>query len=508
VFLVLLAAGLTSSLWCWSRGYTLLDGDAEAHLNIARRLLDSRTPGPEQLGTGWLPLPHILLVPFTLRDSWWRSGIAGAVPSAAYLSLAGIFLFAAARRAFQSAAAGWAAAFLFALNPNSLYLGAVPMTEMLFAGALAALLWSSLWFRDSGSLLAVAAAAIASNAASLTRYEGWFLIPFVAAYFWFSSRRVLPAAVFAATASLAPLAWLAHNAFYYNNPLEFYSGPWSAMAIHNRELAQGVVVPTDHNWVASFRYYLEAARLTAGMPLAVLGLAGALVALMRRQWWPLALLLLCPIFYIWSLHSGGADLYVPTLWPFTAYNTRYALPALMFAAFAASALASVFLGWPTLAAAVVLFAGCLGPWLQPAPLTWKEARDNSEGRRQAQSLAAEYLAANYRTGSGIIMSLGQLSGVLREAGIPLREVLHEGNHPAWDAAMAAPKLFLREEWALAVPGDDVARMLPQAVAQGRLYRLRKQVIVKSTPVVEIYHLDSVQDPVRSSARDRLGHPVP
>ena len=44
--------------WCFERGYVLYYGDAEAHLNIARRIVDSRTPGPEQIGTVWLPLPH------------------------------------------------------------------------------------------------------------------------------------------------------------------------------------------------------------------------------------------------------------------------------------------------------------------------------------------------------------------------------------------------------------------------------------------------------------------
>ena len=117
-----------------------------------------------------------------MRDDWWRSGVAGAIPSAACFVLAGAFLFAAARRLYASAAAGLAVALLFALNPNMLYLQSTPMTEAMFAAALAALLWATVWFRDSQSVWAVLAAAAASNAASLTRYEGWFLIPFVALY--------------------------------------------------------------------------------------------------------------------------------------------------------------------------------------------------------------------------------------------------------------------------------------------------------------------------------------
>ena len=53
----------------------LLYGDAVAHINIARRVLDSRTPGLLQLGTVWLPLPHIFMIPFVYSDAAWRTGI-------------------------------------------------------------------------------------------------------------------------------------------------------------------------------------------------------------------------------------------------------------------------------------------------------------------------------------------------------------------------------------------------------------------------------------------------
>ena len=35
-------------VWFYRSGATLLSGDAEAHLNIARRIIDSRTPGWNQ----------------------------------------------------------------------------------------------------------------------------------------------------------------------------------------------------------------------------------------------------------------------------------------------------------------------------------------------------------------------------------------------------------------------------------------------------------------------------
>jgi hypothetical protein len=75
--LLLTAISAAAIGFCAAGGYTLYDGDAEAHLNIARRVLDSRTPGSEQLGTVWLPLPHVLMLPFVMHWNWWRGGVGG-----------------------------------------------------------------------------------------------------------------------------------------------------------------------------------------------------------------------------------------------------------------------------------------------------------------------------------------------------------------------------------------------------------------------------------------------
>ena len=287
LFVVLIAISASAAVWCARQGYTLYYGDAEAHLNIARRVLDSRTPGPEQLGTVWLPLPHLLMIPFTGRDVWWRSGMGGVIPVAASFVIAGMFLFAAAVRAYGSAGAGLVVALLFALNPNMLYLQSIPMTESIFAAALAALLWSTLVFRDSQSTHAVVFAAVASDAASLTRYEGWFLIPFVALYFLIAARKKWHAAAFAGLACLGPVAWLAHNQYYYSNALEFYNGAYSAKAIYAAQLARGeAAYPGDHNWAQAIEYYFAAMKLAIGAPLLGVGALGGLIALCRKNWWP------------------------------------------------------------------------------------------------------------------------------------------------------------------------------------------------------------------------------
>src|SRR5580704_13327308 len=97
-----MAAALT---YFYRSGSTLYPGDAEAHLNIARRIIDSRTPGWSQIGTTWLPLPHLLMIPLVRNDWMWRTGLAGAIVSGVSMALAAAFLFASMHRIFSSTAA-------------------------------------------------------------------------------------------------------------------------------------------------------------------------------------------------------------------------------------------------------------------------------------------------------------------------------------------------------------------------------------------------------------------
>ena len=70
-------------LFYYRAGEVLLYGDAIAHINIARRVLDSRTPGLLRLGTVWLPLPHLLMIPFIVSTKMWQTGAGGSIPSMA-----------------------------------------------------------------------------------------------------------------------------------------------------------------------------------------------------------------------------------------------------------------------------------------------------------------------------------------------------------------------------------------------------------------------------------------
>lgn len=467
-------------------GWTLYYGDAEAHLNIARRVVDSRTPGYDQIGTVWLPLPHLMMLPLARVDRWWAGGLAAAVPSAVSFVVAAAFLFAGVRRLFDSVTAAAAAA-LFATNPNILYLQSVPMTEAMFWASLMALLYFTVRFRQTQGWGSVIGAGIACCLGALTRYEAWFLIPFVAVYLGLQAkRRKLAAAVlFGAVASLGPLCWLAHNWWVEGDPLNFYRGPYSALAIQG-----SAPYPGRGNWSLAVFYFQTAAQLCAGKGLWWMGLAGVLAVLLKRELWPLILLVLPAVFYVWSMHSAASPVFVPTLWPNSYYNTRYGLALVPFLAVASAGIVAWAPRRAQSALAVVIVAAGAAPWLlQPAPeswITWKESRVNSEGRREWVRQVADYLRPRYVRGSGMISGSGEVRAVNREMGIPLRETLTLNNGLFWMAAVRRPDLFLWQEWAVVMGGDEAQSGVNRAGRYGIRYKLEKTIIVKDSPVIEIY----------------------
>ncbi len=86
-------------------GAVLLYGDAVAHINIARRVFDSQTPGLLQLGTVWLPLPHLLMMPLVASNWAWQTGVGGSLPSMAAYVFGVVGLFRLVRGAVANSSA-------------------------------------------------------------------------------------------------------------------------------------------------------------------------------------------------------------------------------------------------------------------------------------------------------------------------------------------------------------------------------------------------------------------
>ena len=107
---------VTAFLFFFFQDQTFVHIDAIAHVNKARGLFDNINPGLQQLGTVWLPLPHLLMAPLAAIDPLWRTGIAGSVVSVLCFIGTSIFLFLTGLEWTGSSVAGWLAFLLFALS--------------------------------------------------------------------------------------------------------------------------------------------------------------------------------------------------------------------------------------------------------------------------------------------------------------------------------------------------------------------------------------------------------
>src|SRR6478609_2816028 len=119
-------AGTGAALRYAALDLTLSHYDARGHLVVSRRIFDSITPGWQQIGAVWLPLPHLLNAVPVQIDAFYRTGASALAISAASFAIATGSIAWIVAALTGSASAGLAGAAVFALNPNGLYLQATP----------------------------------------------------------------------------------------------------------------------------------------------------------------------------------------------------------------------------------------------------------------------------------------------------------------------------------------------------------------------------------------------
>ena len=227
--------GLTVALYLYNVDkYSLIYfGDSVSHMVGARKVVDWADPGLHQIGTVWLPLPHIMLLPFTLIDSLFTTGFAGLVVSLPCLATTAVLLYKMAGTHWINGLGyiAFLAALLYATNPNILYLSLTAMTEaplMLFFVAAAYFLQK--WYKEPEQVRSLALSAVFVALATLCRYEGWilplFLVPFAVAFALGNNKvRDSQKRTIVVLLSLVSFAgiifWLAYNQYRYGDALEF-----------------------------------------------------------------------------------------------------------------------------------------------------------------------------------------------------------------------------------------------------------------------------------------------
>jgi len=494
--LLLAALSIAVLLYYYAHQQILLYGDAVAHLNIARRVVDNRHPLESygQLGTVWLPLQHVAMLPFVWVNTLWQSGIAGAIPGmvAFVLGTLGIFRLISARAGQFTA---YLAAAIYALNPNLLYMQTTAMNEPIF---LAFFIWALVYLDEflratapphNNSMAhaemkprrALEYCGIVMAGGAFTRYDGWFVaavfgVILTWAFIGWRQRITDPRPRRAATKSflevlllnaLVPAYWLIYTWAVSGNALDFATGPYSAKAIALRSTAQGTApYPGQHHVITAALYFLKAAQLNMGAPLwgrvlLALTLLGTALAVWRFRRYGIFLLLWLPLaFYALSIAYGSVPIYVPVWYPFSYYNVRYGLELLpvfaVFLAVPAGYAAEKASTTPTRVAVwsglIALVAASYVSAYAGSPITLREAGVNSRDRIALEQGLANVLV-QMPPSATLLMYEAEHAGALRLAGIPLRHVISEAEHPDWEWAQLDPAH--RADYVIACKGDPV-----------------------------------------------------
>ena len=189
-------------------GLVLSHYDAKAHLVVARRVIDSLTPGWRQLGAVWLPLPHLLQMFPTQIDVLYRTGAFGSLVSIACFGISAWAIARLVLAATASRLAAGASTALLVTNPNLLYVHTTPMTEpLLIAAVLVMVLWIFEWLARSPETNSPGKLGGILFGAAWTRYVAWWIIAMASAATGVSAS---PSRTIIGTASASPrLAWTA-----------------------------------------------------------------------------------------------------------------------------------------------------------------------------------------------------------------------------------------------------------------------------------------------------------
>jgi len=463
-----LVLGALAALHYYRLGLSLAHYDARAHLVVARRVFDSVTPGWQQVGAVWLPLPHLLNAVPVQIDWLYRTGVSAIAISILSMALAAWAITRVIQRATGSIAGGIAASALLMVNPDVLYLQSTPMTEpLLFGTTFLAVALVAEWaasipnfqlptpnqLSTSNSQKAQLKkterpslpAGWAMIAAVLTRYEAFPIIAAaIALSFVVLLRRGFSfAGAFRAVRGLAMWPIFALLAFSVNSKISvgafFVSGgfyvaenpalgnPWLAGTQVWEGLIRlaGPVIP----WLA----IVSAIAIIAVFVLPHRGGSSLKISPQGANAWTLLVVLAL---------AGSAALPLYAYFKGHPVRIRYDVP--LVAACAAMigcgvALLPRRLQMIAAAAVIALSAWQVHPLDDKAPVVVESQREapNMEGRRAVTA----YLAQHW-DGQPILMSMGSLGHYMHDlslAGFGVRDFLHEGNGEIWKYAVAHPQ---------------------------------------------------------------------
>lgn len=470
IFLTTITTGTLFTWYVYSIELTKIFIDQNSHLNISRLITDSLTPGISQIGF-WPPFVHILMAPFSMITPLFERGLSGAFVLVPILGIGAVLLYRLLLVITQNKTISVGGALLFISNPYILYFTATPMTEVLFLTFLFGVAYFLLIWFSTQTFSSLMYLALFIVLASLTRFEGFILIPvvgfFVLLKLFFERKQYheIEASVilFSLVAGIGVMFVFIYGWIFGDNPLEFLNGAWSAEAQQ-----RDYFLPTAHKLGESIQYFLHASYYMVGKAPLILSAISffAALSIIRDKYLyfsfiSVSMVLLSPtIFDLLALYQGSAVMYVPELPPFSGFfNNRYALNLLGFTIFTTmtfsaflykcactqktfwlqdSLVAGMAVGALTTGSTLLLYDVVYENPFYTITEEWQTAPHAAKDQKEL----AEVLVERY-DGGKILITRARHDYMTTRTGIHLKNYILESNFQYYEHALDMPWAFAR-----------------------------------------------------------------
>ncbi len=325
--------GLLSQFVSYAFNYNYAYRDSIYRMEAARRFFDALEPGIiSQIGTVWLPVPNLLLMPFACVDYLWETGLAASIINLPAFIAAAVFIFLSLKKITGSPAATWFGFVVFIFNYNILYYQTTAMTEQLYITFLTGafyflLLWSE---TDKNSHLILASFFMMLGTG--TRYDAWPVLLASAVIVFVTGiprkKRFSSALIFSSLPVLLIVWWFVHNWYYYGDVLEFSRGKFSTLHQLKYYEDAGRLL-TKNDFFLSAKVYAFSVLLYSGNFYVILSIIGLVFYAFKnkfdlKSFVPYLLWVALPTTLI-LLYKGQLIIEHPFSVPEGYFNSRYGL---------------------------------------------------------------------------------------------------------------------------------------------------------------------------------------
>lgn len=511
-FLVLTLISILTFKAYYDNGLGIAYNDARSHLDIGRRVVEGLKPGFAQLGSVWLPLPHVLMLPTIWNDFMWHSGLAGAIPSMLSFIAIGLLIYQFLNKLGTGLLGKTIGVLIWATNTNILYLQSTAMTELLLLFTMTYASYELLlWVKNNNSSHLIKCA-FWIMLSTLTRYDGWFLLAWVTSIVGLvilfegykrskslkvSARNLIKLVtknftktegmlfLFLTLASFGIFLWLLWNLMIFKDPFYFAFGPYSAKAQQD-QIASAGELPTKLNLFLSTKYYLFALAYNSNAFLMLYGLFGSIVFFISKDYSLKIKIavsaLLAPLFFnILALYLGHSVLFIQGLSGTSWFNVRYGVMLVPSIAVFTAIMLEKIKGLRVPLVGIILML-VFFQFYSKDVVTIDDARVGSSQKNVSE--VSGWLAKNAGPKKGfVLISAASHDAIIFSSGMPMKRFIHEGTGLYWKSATALPDRWAR--WIIMRTYDD-NDLTWKAVSRTKGFG--KYTKVKSFPFADIYEL--------------------